>query len=141
MNRILQSKYETLLLEKKLTNDSRKDIIKKFLKFAFKELGIKDAPKVFLNHSESFGPNNKSFGHFYVDENRIVVATSNRNLADILRTLAHELVHCHQKQEGKVDMSNAAENGADGSPIENEANSKAAVLMRRFGRMNPSIYE
>jgi hypothetical protein len=56
-------------------------------------------------------------------------------MADILRTLAHELVHHHQKLNGdELD-------GEDGSDTENEANARAGVIMRKFGRENPEIFE
>ena len=140
-NQLLKEKYETLLTEKKLKNKARKDVIRKFIKFAKEFLGLKKAPKIFMNHDELFGSNNKSFGHFLPDQEKIVIAVSNRNLADILRTLGHELVHCKQLEENRIDIANPAESGRDGSEIENEANAKAAVMMREFGRSNPEIYE
>jgi Zn-dependent peptidase ImmA (M78 family) len=56
-------------------------------------------------------------------------------MADILRTLAHELVHHMQNLKGDEL------NGDDGSEIENEANAQAGVIMRKFGRENPEIFE
>jgi hypothetical protein len=55
----------------------------------------------------------------------------------LLRTLAHELVHRKQGIEGRL----FAGAGADGTDIENEANAEAAVIMRRFGKANPIIFE
>jgi Zn-dependent peptidase ImmA (M78 family) len=51
---------------------------------------------------------------------------------DIYRTLAHELVHYKQKENGK-EM-----NGNDGSEIENEANAVAAVLLRQYSQTIPN---
>jgi len=51
------------------------------------------------------------------------------------------MVHCKQLEDDRLDLANPAESGKDGSEIENEANSKAAVMMREFGRNNPEIYE
>lgn len=141
MSKELTEKYNTLLLEAKHSDKKRKDIVQKFIMFACEELGIKKCPHVALNRREDFGPKYKSFGYFDLGENKIVVASSNRNLADILRTLAHEMVHYKQKQNDEISLDNATEAGADGSEIENEANSKAGVLLRKFGRNNPDIYE
>jgi ribosomal protein S27AE len=58
-------------------------------------------------------------------------------MADILRTLAHELVHHMQNGKGELD----SDSGEDGSPSENEANSTAGIIMRKFGRDNPEIFE
>ena len=66
---------------------------------------------------------------------------ANRNLADALRTLAHELVHYKQKQEGRLELNNADKSGADGSSIENEANAVAGVILRKYGKLNPDIYQ
>jgi Zn-dependent peptidase ImmA (M78 family) len=138
---LLEERYIQLLSEKKLENDKRKHVVGLFLTYACNELGIDTPPKVFLNNSVDFGPKNKTFGHFNVADDKIVVAASNRNLADILRTIAHELTHYKQKLDGRLDLDNSVESGADGSEIENEANSKAGVIMREFGRKHPEIYE
>jgi hypothetical protein len=61
----------------------------------------------------------------------------NRNMADVLRTLAHELVHHKQNELGKLDPNS----GKTGSDIENEANIKAGIIMRDFGRGREEIYE
>lgn len=140
-NQLLAEKYEVLLTEKKLEDDKRKDVIRKFIKFATNHLAIANPPKIFINHDEGFGSKHKTFGHFRPHENKIIVAVSNRNLADVLRTLGHEMVHCKQLEDDRLDLVNPAESGKDGSEIENEANSKAAVMMREFGRNNPEIYE
>jgi hypothetical protein len=58
-------------------------------------------------------------------------------MADILRTLAHELVHRKQEEDGRLDIKS----GETGSPIEDEANATAGVLLRNFGKINNSIYE
>jgi hypothetical protein len=54
-----------------------------------------------------------------------------------MRTLAHELVHHWQNEEGRIKP----DSGGTGSDIENEANALAAVLMRNYGKQNPKIYE
>jgi hypothetical protein len=58
-------------------------------------------------------------------------------MADILRTLAHELVHHMQNGKGELN----SDSGEDGSPTENEANATAGLIMRKFGRENPEIFE
>jgi len=58
--------------------------------------------------------------------------------ADILRTLAHEMVHRKQDELGLV--RNPEKDGADGSPIENQAHAVAGILMREYGRINKQIY-
>jgi Zn-dependent peptidase ImmA (M78 family) len=121
---------------------SRNAIINNFVGFVIDSIGIsKPHPKIILNNDKDFGAKNKSFGHFNVGNNEIVVAIANRNLADALRTLAHELVHYKQKQAGKLELNNADKSGADGSDIENEANAIAGVILRKYGKLNPAIYQ
>ena len=64
--------------------------------------------------------------------------TKDRAIMDIMRSVAHELVHHCQNQNGQ--LTGDVEEGADGSPIENEANAKAGEIMRVFGKQNPEIY-
>ena len=140
-NQLLAEKYEYLLLEKKLDDKSRKELLGKFVQYAFKKLGINKTPSVVLNHNDTYASNARSFGQFIPSENKIVVVAANRNLADILRTLGHELVHCKQMEDGRITTGNVRMAGKDGSELENEANARAAVLMREFGRDNPNIFE
>ena len=141
MSELLQEKYTQLLTEKKLEHSKRNQVAGRFITYACDKLGIDTPPKIFLNNNENFGPKFKTFGHFNVQDDKIVVAASNRNLADILRTIAHELTHYKQKLDGRLTLNNSDKSGADGSDIENEANSQAGVIMREFGREHPEIYE
>ena len=142
MSRALTSKYIQLLSEQKLEHNQRKDILKRFVEYAGNVLKLEGKyPRVILNNTEDFARTNRSFGHFNIAENKIVISGSNRNLADVLRTLAHELVHYKQKQNGSLKLDNASKDGADGSDIENEANSLAGIMLRKYGREHPEIYE
>ena len=124
--------------EELLPNEKKNEIIGQFIKEVSAYLGLDEND---LNIEISYDPTEAakmaSFGKITPETgvNRIVAA--NRNLADVLRTLAHELVHEKQKKEGRL-YSNA---GDDGTDIENEANAEAAVIMRRFGKANPIIFE
>ena len=109
-------------------------LMKKFVEYACNELSISE-PKINIINSPTYSQENHSFGGYIPSEEKILVVVHNRNMADILRTLAHELVHHHQKLNGdELD-------GEDGSETENEANAKAGVIMRKFGRENPQIFE
>jgi len=54
---------------------------------------------------------------------------------DALRTLAHELVHYHQHIKGVYGT------GETGSPTENEANVKSAIIMRNFDHDYPDTFK
>jgi hypothetical protein len=109
-------------------------LMKKFVDYTCSRLNI-DEPNITIINSPSYSQEHKSFGGYIPSEQSIKVVVHNRNMADILRTLAHELVHHMQNVNGEEL------NGEDGSNIENEANAMAGVIMREFGRENPEIFE
>jgi cytidyltransferase-like protein len=111
-------------------------IIQKLVTFACEQLQIEQPPIKLIN-SPTYTQEHSSFGGYYPSEQKIVCVVHNRNMADILRTLAHELVHHMQNGKGELD----SKAGEDGSPSENEANSTAGLIMRKFGRENPQIFE
>jgi hypothetical protein len=47
------------------------------------------------------------------------------------------MVHHKQAEDGRIDMNS----GETGSEIENEANAKAGVILREFGKTHEMIYE
>jgi cytidyltransferase-like protein len=115
---------------------SKTPIIKKLVDFACEQLEI-DQPHISLITSPTYSQEHSSFGGYMPSDEKIMVVVHNRNMADILRTLAHELVHHMQNRRGELDQNS----GEDGSPIENEANATAGIIMRKFGRENPQIFE
>lgn len=119
---------------------SKAQIVGEFIKFAKERLELESFPnKIKLIKDENFPKQVKSFGGYDPQSDEIFVYAGNdRNIVDVVRTLAHELVHLKQRQEGRIG---GPEEGATGSDIENEANAAAGILLRDFGRRNQSIYE
>jgi hypothetical protein len=114
-------------------NDKRK-LLKDFLKYCIEDLELqKPLPKIHLTSDKS---KTETYGHFDPNGNTIVVYTKNRGLGDIMRTIAHELIHRRQDQDNRIE----ADSGETGSPIENEANAYAGVLLRNFGKQNKEIF-
>lgn len=108
------------------------DALRDFLPIAFKHLKLDRMPKINLVKEITSG-DQPAFGQFNVSAKAIDIVVHNRNPADILRTLAHELVHYAQGQRNDLD----ADSGVTGSPIENEANAHAGVIMRVFAKQHP----
>jgi len=118
--------------------DNRKQIIKEFIEFAIKELNLQKLPtSLTLSRDNNAAKSMHSFGSFDPNDDKIWLYVKNRNMADILRTLAHELVHQKQAEDGRIDYNS----GETGSEIENEANAIAGILLRDFGKQNNNIYE
>jgi cytidyltransferase-like protein len=113
-------------------------IIKEFIKFAIEKLQINKIPEgLTLSYNNDEAKSRHSFGTFDPNTGKIWLYVKNRNMADILRTLAHELVHRKQDEDGRIDYSS----GNTGSEIENEANAQAGILLRDFGKQNEKIYQ
>jgi predicted metalloprotease len=67
-----------------------------------------------------------------------MVVNDGRLIADVLRTIAHEMVHHKQNEMGV--LKNLEEAGKAGTKFENQANSIAGILIREYGKTNKKIY-
>jgi hypothetical protein len=124
-----------MFLEQNTANTA--DIVKDFVSFCVKEIGINQQPRLRLRRDPAWSQRNHSFGQFDPATNELNVSVANRHVMDILRTVAHELVH-HSQQE-QQDLPPSA--GETGSEYENEANARAGELMREYGQQHPELFE
>lgn len=109
-------------------------LAKEFVKFTVKELNLNSLPKSIKFEGDTYSAQHLSFGSYDPTTDEIVVVKGQRHPIDVLRTLAHELVH-HKQRESGQEL-----NGQDGSNTENEANAKAGELMRKFRTIHPEIF-
>ena len=109
-----------------------KPIIKDFIKFTAEYLELTSLPTFQLSNKD-FAVKNSSFGQY--GQHHITVVTQNRHINDILRTLAHELIHYHQDINNKINM-NSSKNIAN---IEAEANAVAGIIMRKWNKQHPEL--
>ena len=131
---VLQATLNLQINENKVQKKSQ---IAEFVKFAINELGIQKLPTVKFSYDTNESQEKSTFGYFDPNANHIWIYIKNRNTADILRTLAHELVHHKQGEDNRIKQGS----GETGSEIEDEANAQAGVLLRKFGKENKGIYE
>ncbi len=135
---VLIERDKSTINEQVLPREEKNQIIKEFVQFVNDEFKFgSKIPNITISYKENQAEKEHSFGHFIPQNKTIRVIATNRNLADVLRTLAHELVHYKQLLDGKLN----SESGKTGSNEENEANAMAGVLLREFGKTNPVIYE
>lgn len=117
-------------------NQKNLEILKHFIGFCKKELDIQSLPKVTLVKNKDFVEARRSFGEYNPNAMSVQVFISGRNLADVCRSLAHELVH-HRQHELDLIYTNAGDTGTE---IENDANAMAGILMREYGKLNLGVY-
>ncbi len=113
------------------------DSLKKFLPIAIEHLGLSEFPKLKPVLQMPTNGEQGSFGGYNAEDDCIYFAIQDRHPNDILRTLAHELVHAHQRATSGLDI----DDGATGSDKENEANSVAGIIMREFGQRHPESFD
>lgn len=113
---------------------TRHHILTDFLRFAMKHLKLKKLPII---HFVRDIPDHDSFGLFEPETGEITVQVTGRHPMDVMRTLAHELTHYSQHLNQLLNP----QSGQTGSEHENNANARAGVLMRAFGKRYPAYFD
>lgn len=106
-----------------------------FIRFAFHRLSLKSLPKIIFDANVAVIARKHTFGQYFPKRKTIVLSIVNRHPNDILRSLAHELIHHHQHESGVGAGDNTA-----GNASENQANSLAGVIMREFNERYPKLF-
>ena len=110
-------------------------VAQEFVKFAADRLKFQQLPHIdFVDHVT--GAEHPTFGMYDSNTDTISIGTSDRHVMDIMRTLAHELVH-HKQRETKPQSQL---DGGTASQDENQANSVAGTLMREFADQHPEYF-
>jgi hypothetical protein len=114
--------------------DNFKDMFKKFIPVAMHYIGLDSLPEMeFVATVDD--EQQPTFGRFDNSTDTLTVALMNRHPNDILRTLAHELVHYKQNVEHELND----DSGRTGSPEENQAHQIAGIVMRHFNKKYPEF--
>jgi hypothetical protein len=109
-----------------------------FIRFSAEDLELKSLPKFDFRFDNFKSVQHKSFGGYAPGDEHITITVKNRHIMDVCRTLAHELVHYSQDLKKELEDADA---GSTGSPQENEANARAAVIMRNWGKQHPNYFD
>jgi len=133
---------EQLLLEHKVTLDKSVEdfsnekltLIKNFINFVCSNLKIKENCEVTLTSDRS---NGMTTAAYQPSTNKTYILVQGRHIVDICRSIAHELKHQEQRETGSLQP----DSGEDGDKWENEANIFSGIMMRKFSRENPDIYD
>ena len=125
------------LLTEGLEKKDTYPILLDFIRFAAKDLELDSLPKFDFVFDSKESMERRSFGGYQPGNEHITITVANRHIMDVCRTLAHELVHYKQDLDNELEDDDA---GATGSPQENDANARAAVIMRNFGKAFPDMF-
>ena len=125
-------KITELLVEGRESKANVTQMFRDFLPLAMEVLEIDRLPEMRFEPELNTGQQ-PSFGMYVNGDNILFVALKNRHPVDILRTVAHELVHFRQDIQGELND----QSGQTGSPEENQAHEVAGVIMRHFNKRYP----
>jgi hypothetical protein len=118
-------------------NDDNKKKLNEFVKFVKGELKIKDLPTIVIKNNRDGLKTTANYD--YTKENKIVkVCSKNRAVVDVMRSLAHELVHHKQWEDGRLDGPKPPDIGGE---IEDEANAKAGQFIKMYAKIDETIYD
>jgi hypothetical protein len=117
-------------------SDDKKEKLNKFVKFVKDELNLETIPTISVqNHREGL---KTTANYDYTKENKVIkVCSKNRALVDVMRSIAHELVHHKQFEQGRLNVKPPD----IGGEIEDEANAKAGQFIKMFAKMDKTIYD
>jgi Zn-dependent peptidase ImmA (M78 family) len=117
-------------------DQDKKNKLNEFVKFVKNELELKNIPTISIqNHRNGL---KTTANYDYTKENKIIkVCSKNRALVDVMRSIAHELVHHKQYEQGRLEIKPPD----IGGEIEDEANAKAGQFIKMFAKEDPTIYD
>jgi hypothetical protein len=130
-------RLDEVIGSKRWNPDQMQDQFRDFLMLCMKELKLEKLPRIEWIINGEHHKAHQSFGSFHNNDQLIKVEINNRHPLDVMRTLAHELVHYKQWTEGRIKP----DSGETGSEIENEAHAVAGVIMRHFDHSNPKAFD
>lgn len=117
-------------------SDKQKECLHEFAKFVKKELGIKKMPTISIQNGRNGLKTTANYD--YTKENKIIkINGKNRALVDVMRSLAHELVHHKQWEDDRLKVKPPD----IGGEIEDEANAKAGQYIKMYAKIDDTIYD
>jgi len=122
-------------------DSSEKKTIDDFVEFVKKELGINNEVDIQLQNNKDGIKTTAVYkyqdeGDEDFEQSHIKVFALGRALVDVLRSIAHELVHHKQNEDGELK----GKHSNVGGPIEDEANAVAGEMIKAYGLEHPEIY-
>jgi hypothetical protein len=117
-------------------NDDKKNKLNRFVKFVKDQLELDTVPVISIqNHRKDL---KTTANYDYTKDEKIIkVCMKNRALVDVMRSIAHEMVHHKQYEQGRLKVQPPD----IGGEIEDEANAKAGQYIKMFAKEDSTIYD
>lgn len=117
-------------------NDDKKDKLNRFVKFVKDQLELDTVPVISVqNHRKNL---KTTANYDYTKDEKIIkVCSKGRALVDVMRSIAHEMVHHKQFEQGRLKVQPPD----IGGEIEDEANAKAGQYIKMFSKEDSTIYD
>jgi hypothetical protein len=117
-------------------SDENKERLNAFVKFVKKELELETVPTIVIKGNRDGLKTTANYD--YTKENKIIkVFGKGRMLVDVMRSVAHEMVHHKQYEQGRLEVRPPD----IGGEIEDEANAKAGQYIKMYSKIDPTIYD
>jgi hypothetical protein len=117
-------------------SDEKKDKLNSFVKFVKEQLELKTVPTISIQNGRKGLKTTANYD--YTKENKVIkVNGKGRALVDIMRSVAHEMVHHKQFEQERLKVQPPD----IGGEIEDEANSKAGQYIKMYAKKDPTIYD
>lgn len=117
-------------------SDENKERLSKFVKFVKEKLELETVPTIVIKNNRDGLKTTANYD--YTQENKVIkVFGKNRILVDIMRSVAHEMVHHKQFEQGRLEVKPPD----IGGEIEDEANAKAGQYIKMYSKIDPTIYD
>jgi hypothetical protein len=116
--------------------DEQKIRLNNFVKFSKEFLGLKSTPKIVIQNGRKDLKTTANYD-YTGSEKVIKINGKNRMLVDVMRSIAHEMVHHRQFEQGKLSVRPPD----IGGEIEDEANAVAGQIIKLFSKEDQTIYD
>ena len=116
-------------------SDEAKQKLNSFTNFVKDQLELNSVPTISIQNGR--GELKTTANYDYTKKNKIIkINAHKRALVDIMRSLAHEMVHHKQWERGELEVKPPD----IGGKIEDEANAVAGQYIKMYSKIDPEIY-
>lgn len=106
-----------------------------YISWVAKKLHIRGGTPHIIFQQDKESPDQNRTGYYNPETGKLWVYTGNRNMIDIMRTVAHELAHHKQREDGETYANK------DMADIESQADMAAGMLVKIYVRKHTEIIQ